>query len=300
MAFESNPAQGFTEIDCIFALFRAKWPNGFRCHACGHNEAYCIKTRRLPLYECKLCRTQTSLIAGTVMARSRLPLVAWFRAIELHASPQSVNALQLSRILTVTYKTAWLICHKIRHAMSQAEATQLLSGLVKITDAIYCKATSADIFNWQPHEQALLIGSSASKPEIIDQIKIQVLNRRTLRNPYQTPDATNFIVQNVAVASQAHVIVSSHCRGKRNWALIHIGKDAEHKLAFIFGGIGPKHLQTYLNQYCYNWNRQHLNEAFDELLSHCAKYCAIDYRTLVGNNPNSSPNKFTDKQPLAS
>lgn len=48
-------------------LFHMKWPSGFVCPRCHHGEAYVIKTRRLPLYDCRACRHQTSLIAGTIM-----------------------------------------------------------------------------------------------------------------------------------------------------------------------------------------------------------------------------------------
>jgi hypothetical protein len=221
------------------------------------------------------------------MSRSRIPLTSWFHAIQLHASAQSINALQLSRILSVTYKTAWLICHKIRYVMSQAEARQLLSGLVKISDAIYCKATSADIFNWKPREQSLLIGASEAGPGIIGRIKIQVQNRQLLRSPFHSPDPTRFIAQNVAFASRAQVSVTSYCRGRRNWTLINICRDAERTFALVFGGIGPKHLQAYLDQFCFLWNRQHCSGVFDELLAHCGKYKAIDYGTLVGKKSKS-------------
>ncbi|WP_260982263.1 transposase, partial [Paenibacillus sp. 32O-W] len=49
-----------TEEDCIQFIYQAKWPDGFSCPRCRHRQAYVIRSRRLPLYECRSCRHQTS------------------------------------------------------------------------------------------------------------------------------------------------------------------------------------------------------------------------------------------------
>lgn len=134
----------FSEQDCMLALYKSKWPDGFRCPRCAHHEAYRIATRKLPLFECKNCRTQTSLIAGTIMEGTRTPLSSWFLAISLLAAPNGINAKQLARTISVTYKTAWLICHKIRHAMRCAEQKSLLTGVVRIASGICRNYISAE------------------------------------------------------------------------------------------------------------------------------------------------------------
>nr|WP_052476248.1 transposase [Cohnella kolymensis] len=117
---------------CIRILYSSRWPTGFRCPRCDHAHAYTIRTRRLPLYECGSCRLQTSLIAGTIFEGSRTPLRLWFQAIFLHALPGGISAIRLASIIGTTYKTAWLICHKIRHAMTEADNHKKLTGLVHI------------------------------------------------------------------------------------------------------------------------------------------------------------------------
>ncbi|XID94175.1 transposase [Paenibacillaceae bacterium WGS1546] len=68
------------EEDCIPDLFRLKWPDGFRCSRCGHTCYYLINTRRLPLYECKSCRHQSSLLTGsTWRAAARLCIYGFKR-----------------------------------------------------------------------------------------------------------------------------------------------------------------------------------------------------------------------------
>lgn len=107
-SFEKVRALLQDEEACIRVLYEAKWPDGFRCPRCGHGHAYSIATRKLPLYECSQCSKQTSLIVGTIFQGTRTPLHLWFQAIWLHSRPLSINALQLSKKIHVTYKTAWL------------------------------------------------------------------------------------------------------------------------------------------------------------------------------------------------
>ncbi|MFC5700047.1 transposase [Cohnella faecalis] len=68
--FESFCHQYSSEQACAEALFHARWPDGFRCPTCRHPHYYLTRTRRLPLYECRSCRVQTSVIAGTIMEGS--------------------------------------------------------------------------------------------------------------------------------------------------------------------------------------------------------------------------------------
>jgi len=111
-------------------FFRRRWPNGFSCPRCGHGLYYLISTRQLPLYECRFCRHQTSLTAGTVMNKTRTPLSKWAAAIELLSSTNGVNAKQLASRIDVKHKTAWLMLRKFRQAIEEVEDARKLAGTV--------------------------------------------------------------------------------------------------------------------------------------------------------------------------
>jgi len=278
----------YSEEECAFALFQAKWPDGFRCPRCQHHKSYRIDTRRLPLYQCAQCGAQPSLISGTVMEGTRTPLTSWFRAIQLHAAPEGINALQLSRIISVTYKTAWLICHKIRHAMSRAEAALLLTGLVKLTHTIYQPQGLADyFFDWHPREQALLVGASESGPGQFNRIKLKVQNKLVMQHKRWLPDTAEFIEQNVAEEARETVNIMSIRMRNRDRQVVRIADDAQGRLAELFRGVGPKHLQAYLDQYCYDWNWKGVAK-FGNLLGHCAQTKTIIYRNLIARNSPAS------------
>ena len=73
------------EDACATWLFEAHWPDGFECPVCSHKECFTFKTRKW-LYQCKNCRRQTSIRAGTLMQDSKLPLTTWFWAAFLVAT----------------------------------------------------------------------------------------------------------------------------------------------------------------------------------------------------------------------
>ena len=87
-----------TEAQCRALLSTSRWPSGFICTACGGTQHSVVKTRLL--YQCTKCRVQTSLIAGTIFASTKLPLTTWFRAI-YHAtqSKQGISSIELGRWL---------------------------------------------------------------------------------------------------------------------------------------------------------------------------------------------------------
>lgn len=59
------------------------WPSGFRCPRCDGATCSRVRGRTHTLCQCQACRHQTSLIAGTVMQGTKLPLTVWFLAIYL-------------------------------------------------------------------------------------------------------------------------------------------------------------------------------------------------------------------------
>ena len=83
------------EASCAAFMFKRRWPDGFVCPACGKRRVAALKSRPR-LHECLDCGRQTSVTAGTVMHRSRLPLTTWFWAAHLMTTHSNgMSALQL-------------------------------------------------------------------------------------------------------------------------------------------------------------------------------------------------------------
>jgi transposase-like protein len=105
------------------------------CPCCGSCTAYEIRTRRI--FQCKDCRKQFSLTSGTLFASYKRPLRDYLAAIVLFTNgAKGVSALQLGRDLNMSYKSAFVLCHKLREAMS-ADAPGTLDGIVEIDGSYY-------------------------------------------------------------------------------------------------------------------------------------------------------------------
>jgi transposase-like protein/ribosomal protein L37AE/L43A len=118
-----------TDDRCREILEELRWPSGVACPRCASPKLSRIRDRGQ--FDCDSCRYQFSATAGTVFHDSHLPLRKWFIATYLMTeSKKGISANQIKRMLGVSYKTAWFLCHRIRSAMQEAEPT-MLSGTVE-------------------------------------------------------------------------------------------------------------------------------------------------------------------------
>ena len=124
-----------TDEQCEAALLKERWPEGFVCPGCGGWHASEFRRDSRQYWQCSHCRRQTSLLSGTIFAASKLPLSVWFLAMQLLTQAKNnVSALELRRLLSVCYRTAWLIKHKLTEVMCQREANRVLEGRVEMDD----------------------------------------------------------------------------------------------------------------------------------------------------------------------
>ena len=127
-----------TEQEAREFLEDLRWPNGSVCPHCGNtgdNYRLTGKSHRAGLYKCKVCRKQYTVTTNTIMHRSHLPLIKWIAAFYMMvSSKKGISAHQIHRILDVTYKTAWFMCHRIRHAMKTDEFALALTGTVEVDE----------------------------------------------------------------------------------------------------------------------------------------------------------------------
>src|SRR5438876_5694987 len=118
-----------TENACAQYLFKRRWPEGFVCPGCGNGRAWSLQTKAFT-YECAGCGRQTSVTARTIMHASKLPLTRWFWAAFLMATHSNgISALQLQSQLGLgSYRTAWMLCAKLRRAMVNPQREPLCGG----------------------------------------------------------------------------------------------------------------------------------------------------------------------------
>lgn len=244
-----------TEESCIPALFAQKWPRGFRCPNCRHTHAYTIRTRRLPLYECSDCQHQTSLTAGTIMEGSRTSLRKWIAAIWLVSCPAAgINAVRLSSIIQVTYKTAWAMLQKIRTAICCADEQERLDQRVFGFIAFNGPRQYPNI-DLGPREQPLIVAASLDSNGEERQYKMKQVNRKHMSGKLLLPcGRDHFITEHVSAPKSMISIIRQRFRVKRNSPVYTVFRRAQRWLCDTFRGISGKYLQNYLDEFCYREN----------------------------------------------
>ncbi|OCT16662.1 hypothetical protein A8709_08290 [Paenibacillus pectinilyticus] len=273
LTYEQFHTKFSSEDACIDFLIQLKWPKGFRCPRCDHRHAYITSTRRLPLYECSHCCHQVSLLSGTIMEGSRTRLSKWLLAIFLISStPSGTTAMKLSQLIQVTYKTAWLILHKIRTSIHLADNQRPLTGSVQINSAIYGRPFNPSVHK-HPQEHLLLVGSSLDHSGVTPTttVKIKQVTPSSPTNKHITRfDTINFQQQHINPNADKIEIVTGFFTSKRQRPLLEIAKQASTWINSTFHGIGSKHLQSYLDEFCYRIN---LTASSVPIFDHLVQLC---------------------------
>ena len=254
------------EARCRDYLFSLRWPEGFLCPVCGSGG---LAIRR-DLWRCVQCGRETSVLAGTIFQDSKLPLTVWFRAMwQVASQKKGVSALGLQRALGLgNYKTAWAMLHKLRRAMVRPGRDRL-SGVVEVDEASW-GAEEPDVRGRQTIRKALIIVVAQADGKGIGRIRLRHIpntNRATLHG---------FIADSIEPGS---TVVSDGLQAYRELeGYVHdrqIQKhqlaDAEHLLPRVHrvisllkrwllgthqGAIAHEHLQDYLDEFTFRFNRR--------------------------------------------
>ena len=125
------------EAKALAHLEASRWPDGAHCPHCGSVRVRKMEgTTQAGMFLCNDCRDKFTVRTGSVMERSHVPLHKWLLATHIMAaSKKGMSALQMSRMIGVTYKTAWFLCHRIREAMDGADGVGPLGGPGAVVEA---------------------------------------------------------------------------------------------------------------------------------------------------------------------
>jgi transposase-like protein len=281
------------ERECYDYLAKVRFPKGFFCPRCGSSTAGKVATRGL--WQCKTCRAQVSITAGTMFHRTRTPLRQWFWAIFLVAKDKrGHSALQLSKELNIPYARAWLMIHKIRSAMAHRDLQYKLDGIVEMDETYFGSPDRGKRGRSTRRTKAIVaVGVTGdNKPRFAKIATVRRLDSRTVK-AFARPniakgsmirtDGLN-IYRGLAKIGFSHQPTVNP--GKADGDLLHwthvIISNAKAFILGTFHGLGKKHLQDYLNEFCYRFNRRYRDaELFDRLLLACASAPHKSYDELT-------------------
>ncbi len=256
------------EDSCWAFLRRERWPRGFVCPRCRSRGSHFIRTRRLE--QCRRCRYQASVTAGTVLHRTRVPLRVWFLAMFfLGRHKKGISALQFQKDAGLgSYQTSWTLLHKLRSGLFP-RASARLTGAVE-ADETY-------IGGYQPGHLGRGVGKTGVAVAVerratsAGAVRLAVVPRATtveltsfIRGVIDARETTVFTDAWPAYAALTQQGVKHRPRlGGRGpgasdllpWAHTVFG-NLKTWLKGTFHGVSPKHLQRYLDEFTYRFDRR--------------------------------------------
>lgn len=255
-----------TEKACLKRLAELRWPEGFQCPHCGHDHGYYTASRAH--HECAACHRQTSVTAGTVFHATKLPLVKWFWAIYWVASDKgSISALRLAKLIGVTWRSSFRILTKLRTAMGHRDCLYRLNQIIELDDAFIGGKRPGKRGRGAGGKTPILIAceNHEGKPGFIAIEAVTSVNKRTVAEFAQRRIKPAQQVRSDALAALSgllpHVIhlkkVTPPERAKSWLPWVHIViANLKRFLLGTYHGIGPNHLQGYLDEFAYRFNRR--------------------------------------------
>jgi len=285
----------FPNEDACWAHLRAvRWPEGFECPACQHRESSWLSQRRLE--QCRACRRQTSVTAGTVLHGTRVGLRIWFLAFFfLGCHKKGISALQFQKDTGLgSYQTAWTLLHKLRSGLSALPAP-LLEGNIEV-DETYIGGYRK---GWN--------GRGAGKVGVAVAVERRGRTAGCLRLAV-IPGATTAVLTSfvkgaiVPQAATVHTDAWAAYQALTKMGIDHRprkgghGRHAVDGLPWahtVFGnlktwlrgayhGVSPKHLQRYLNEFQFRFNKRwHEADLFSPVLHAAIAADPFPYRHLT-------------------
>lgn len=291
-----------TEDACLQYLTDSRWPGGFSCPSCQGKDSYWLPKRRL--YQCKGCSKQTSVTAGTVMHRSKMPLPTWFWAAYLVTThTPGMSAVQFARQAGISrYETAFMLLHKLRAAMVK-DGRERLRGTVEVDESFVGGPKPGDKGRSAKGKVTIIAAVESRLTEdegktVASRLRLKVIPNTSMKT------ITAFVKDAVEPGSTILSDGWQAYNGVKNEGYSHKayvegdGKNAPKLLPHVHrvfsnlkawllgthhGRVSPQHLQAYLNEYVFRFNRRQTPmAAFQTILGLADERLGPTYDGLYG------------------
>jgi transposase-like protein len=295
-----------SDEDCLKYIQDMRWPDGvIRCPDCGCKDVKRIertatkkgRNKRGWFFLCceKTCHNQFSPTSGTLFHDTHLPLIVWFHAIMLVLNAKKgISAAQLQRDLGIGgYKTAWYLNHRIREAMREG-SLPMLGGIVEI-DETYLggksrghadKFKSKDMVMGLRERKGRVRYISANDKSAETWKRIVAANLKASEVQYVMTDESSSAVS-VLKNTGKHQFVR-HSAGEYVRGIVHTNSVEsafsllKRGLVGTFHQLSVKHLQKYLNEFSYRFNRRgEESSAFTETVGRMCGFPPLKFAVLT-------------------
>lgn len=295
--------------DCAKHLMMQRWGNDFICPKCGNKEFWYLTARKL--YECRNCHLQTSATAGTIFHKTRVPLLKWYWLIyHMAMAKVGVSISEMQRILGIgQYRTAWLMAHKVRQAMVKRDEQYGLAGLVEMDESFFGptgtkrgrgsekKSTvlcAVSIYRNRKGEEKpgfahMCVVENASADTIGNYLErlgcsIKTKEGKQLMEAIRSDGWKSYgtVAKNKNLSHYKIVLRDPKAAGRLLPWIHKVISNAKTVIRGAHRGVSEKHLQAYLSEITYRFNRRFWEqELFDRLIQACVTAETITYKKLV-------------------
>jgi len=286
------------EASCRAYLWSLRWPAGFVCPVCGGGEALALGRH---LWRCEDCGRETSVTAGTIFQDTKLPLTVWLRAMwQVTSQKNGISALGLQRVLGLgSYKTAWAMLQKLRRAMVRPGRDRL-RGVVEV-DETYWGGEEAGVVGRLTHDKALIAVAAQADGAGIGRIRLRHipdLTKATLHRfireaiePASTVQ-TDGLKAYLGLSDYVHEpqVQRHQPAGEHLMPRVHRGVSLLKRwlLGTHQGAIGHDHLDDYLNEFTFRFNRRKSRsrgKLFYRLAQQAVQVDPAPYESLITPKP---------------
>jgi transposase-like protein len=288
-----------TDEKCREILKRLRFPNGVECLRCK-GAVTRLETEK-ELYYCGECDYQFTVTSGTIFHDTHLPLLKWFVAVYLLCeSRKGMSANQIKRTLGISYKTAWYLCHRIRHAMQEIDRP-MLDGTVEIDETfvggkaknMHAKDRAKKIQGRGKVGKEVVIGIRQRNGDLYffhaEDITSGTLARFIQENVSKDVDVIitdDFRAYEKAVGEFKHKTVN-HSGGVYVDGSVHTNT-VESAFSLLKRGIvgtwhniSAKHLPAYLNEMTFRFNRRKHSDLFLDTLRYMVTADPLTFERLT-------------------
>jgi transposase-like protein len=278
---------------CRELLERLRWPVGPECPRCHTRELARLSAK---LLYCKDCDYQFTVTAGTIFHDSHLPLLKWFVAAHLICeSRKGMSANQIKRMLGVSYKTAWYLCHRIRRAMAAVERP-LLDGTVEMDETyIGGKQKGRSQPGFGDSTKQIVVGirqrGGAVRFFHAEDAKSGTLARYIQENISEDVDVVitdEYRPYRKAVGNVKHETVNHKAKEYVRFGTDIHTNTVESAFSLLKRGImgtwhriSAKHLQAYLDEMSFRFDRRKRSDLFLDTLRHMVTADPLTFEKLV-------------------
>lgn len=289
-----------TDAACLDYLDWLRWPHGFVCPHCEDTCSWKLPDGR---HKCQGCKRRVSATAGTIFHGTRTPLTLWFAAAwEMTTRKNGVSALYIQQSLGIgSYQTAWVMLHRFRSVMV-LPGRELLRGDVEVDETFVGGPRAGKRGRGATNKVMVVVAVEQRGSRGFGRCRLGVIpdaQSSTLKVWLEANVEPGSVLLTDGLISYPSAVAASFTHKpfnvKGSGLPAHIPLPGVHRVSSLFkrwllgttqGSVHPDHLQSYLNEYVFRFNRRnsrHRGLLFQRLLAQAVQGDPRTYKSFVAN-----------------